>query len=174
MHEDVFRKLTPDQLAKIDQTTLKIPGPRGHIALVDAYPLATPKETRSALMKLVKDIRAVIGEIPLPDGGSTKLWVSASKSPEHRRQDKDVTEILHVCRKLFQISVEKDERLEADYAKGRVFWMGKLIAHRKVDIHGLQFRLETLKQLDNTITQERLDDLRQTVKKEREARLDKM
>ena len=79
-----------------------------------------------------------------------------------------------MIRRLFQVSADKDERIEADYAKGKVFWTGKLVAFRKLEMSGLQFRWETLKQIDATITVERLEDFRQTVKKEREAKLDQM
>ena len=125
-------------------------------------------------MPIVKEIRAVLGNIPMPSGSTTKIWVSASKPPEHRRQDKEVIEVIQIFRKLFQVTAEKDERLEADYAKGRVLWTGELVAHpRRVDVQGLQFRMETLKQIDATITSERLEDLRQTVKREK-TKMDQM
>ena len=174
LEEDVFAHLQPDLLAKIDQSTLKILGPHGHIALVDIYRLESPKSTRTSLMAIVKEIRGVLSKIPMASGSPSKIWVSASKPPEHRRQDKEVTEVIQIFRKLFQVTAEKDERLEADYSKGRVFWTGKLVAHRRVDVQGIQFRLEALKQIDATITNERLEDLRQTVKREKEAKMDQM
>ena len=174
LENDVFAHLQPEVLAKIDQTTLKIPGPRGHIALVDIHLLESPKSTRTALMATVKEIRGVLSHLPECSGSTSRIWVSASKPPEHRRQDKEVTEVIQIFRKLFQVTAEKDERLEADYSKGRVFWIGKLVAHRRADVQGLQFRMEVLKQIDATITSERLEDLRQTVKKEREAKMDQM
>ena len=87
LDDHVFAKLTPDLMAKINKI-LKIPGPRGHVALIDIHPLDSPKLTRIALMKIVKEIRNTVGEMSLPGGGATKLWASASKPPEHRRQDK--------------------------------------------------------------------------------------
>ena len=85
LDDHVLIKLPHELAAKIDRASLKIPGPRGHIAFFDIHVFDFPK--RTSLMQIIKEIRAIIGEIPFPDGGTNKLWVSASKPPEHRRQD---------------------------------------------------------------------------------------
>ena len=44
LEDDVFAHLQPDLIAKFDQSTLKIPGPQGHIALIDIHPLDFPQK----------------------------------------------------------------------------------------------------------------------------------
>ena len=121
-------------------------------------------------MQLIKELKNSNPTIDLPSGEKCSLWISASKPPEVRRLDNNLTENLLIIKRLFSVTEDKDPRLDFDYARGRIFWQERLVAHRRANESTMSFRIEALKQIDATITSDRLEDLRTLIQKEREAK----
>ena len=170
MIEQIFPKISPEHRNMIDEKTLRIPAPRGQTIQLEIVKSADPTETRRILMKLIKDLKALNLQVTTANGDNLPLWISASKPPEVRKLDNNLTENLVIVKRLFAVTEEKDSRLDFDYARGRIFWNDRLVAHRRANETEMSFRLEALKQSDATITLQRLEDLRATIRKERETK----
>ena len=171
MLDQVFPKISPEHRSMLDEKSLRIPAPRGQTIQVEIVQSADPAETRRNLMKLIKDLKAPLDlKVTTATGDHVSLWISASKPPEVRKLDNNLTENLLILKRLFSVTEDKDPRLDFDYARGRIFWNDRLVAHRRTNEAEMSFRLEALKQSDATITLQRLEDLRSTIRKEREAK----
>ena len=170
MQDQIFPKLSMEHRGMIDEKSLRIPAPRGQTIQLEIVKSDDPAETRRTLMKLIKDLKALNLQITTANHEPISLWISASKPPEVRKLDNNLTENLLIIKRLFAVTEEKDPRLDFDYARGRIFWNDRLVAHRRANETEMSFRLEALKQSDATITLQRLEDLRATIRKEREAK----